>query len=92
MPERRNSEAYRTIARGLATQFASRAAEWDQTRTYPWINVSDLVDANLMGMTIPKKWGGQGASYFETVLVIEEIARACTLSARSLLTAHAKPS
>jgi butyryl-CoA dehydrogenase len=41
-----------------------------------------------MGMTIPKDWGGKGASYLDTVQVIEEIARACTLSARIVVEAN----
>lgn len=75
-------------ARALAATFALRAAEWDKTRTYCWPNVAELADAGLMGMTIPKDWGGQGASYLETVQVIEEIARACTLSARIVVEAN----
>ena len=39
-------------ARALAIKFASRAAEWDRTRTYCWANVTDLTEAGLMGMTI----------------------------------------
>ena len=75
-------------ARALAAKFAPRAAEWDRTRTYCWANVTDLADAGLMGMTIPKEWGGQGASYLEVVRVVEEIARACTLSARIVVEAN----
>ncbi len=75
-------------ARTLATQFAPRAAKWDQDRSYPWPNIEELTKAGLMGMTIPKKWGGQGVSYFEAVQVIEEIARACTLSARIVVEAN----
>lgn len=75
-------------ARALAAKFAVRAADWDMTRTYCWPNVTDLTEAGLMGMTIPKDWGGQGANYFETIKVVEEIARACTLSARIVVEAN----
>lgn len=75
-------------ARALATKFAPRAAEWDRTRTYCWANVTDLTEAGLMGMTLPKEWGGRGASYLEVVQVVEEIARACTLSARIVVEAN----
>ena len=74
--------SYVDIARDLAHVFAPRAAEWDRTRSYPWLNIDNLTEVGLMGMTIPEKWGGQGASYLDAVHVIEEIARACTLSAR----------
>lgn len=68
--------------------FAARAAEWDRTRAYCWSNVQELADAGLMGMTIPEEFGGKGASYHDVVLVIEEIAKACTLSARIVVEAN----
>ncbi len=69
-------------AKRLAPQFAERAAHWDKTRTYPWENVQALTEAGLMGMTIPKALGGQGASLLNVVEIVEEIAKACTLTAR----------
>ncbi len=81
-------EATRAIARDLATKFAPRAAEWDRTRTYCWQNAAEMADAGLMGMTIPKEFGGKGASYLDVVVAVEEIAKACTLSARILVEAN----
>ena len=82
MNQQDKSEYYRSVARELAEKFAPKAAKWDRSRTYCWENVRDLVDAGLMGMTISKEYGGQSASFYDTVVVVEEIARACTLSAR----------
>ncbi len=82
------SERYQNIARELADKFAPKAAMWDRTRTYCWENVNDFVDAGLMGMTIPKQYGGQSASFFDAVVAIEQIARVCTLSARVLVEAN----
>ena len=79
---------YQVIARRLAKDFAPRAAHWDQTRTYCWQNVADLADAGLMGMTIPVEYGGRDASFLDVVLAVEEIAKACTLSARILVEAN----
>ncbi len=79
---------YQARARDLAQVFAPRAAEWDRSREYCWPNVADLTEAGLMGMTIPEEYGGQGASFYDTVLVIEEIAKACTLSARIVVEAN----
>lgn len=75
-------------ARELAVIFAKRASHWDQTRSYCWDNVSQLSDAGLMGMTFDPRWGGQGASYLDTVRIVEEIAKACTLSARIVVEAN----
>lgn len=80
--------AYQHKARDLAGTFARRAAHWDQTRTYCWDNVHDLADAGLMGMTIPEEFGGSGASFHDAALVTEEIAKACTLSARIVVEAN----
>lgn len=79
---------HRAIARDLAARFAPRAAHWDQTRSYCWENVADLTAAGLMGMTIPRAYGGQGASFLDVIEVVEEIAKACTLSARIVVEAN----
>lgn len=79
---------YQETAKELAPIFAERAAEWDRTRTYCWENIPLLVDAGLMGMTIPREFGGQGASFYDCVLAIEEIAKACTLTARIVVEAN----
>ena len=79
---------YQELARSLAPGFAERASEWDRTRSYCWQNITELVDAGLMGMTIPKEYGGLGASFHDCVLVIEEIAKVCTLTARVVVEAN----
>ncbi|MGB0505844.1 MAG: 3-sulfinopropanoyl-CoA desulfinase [Pikeienuella sp.] len=61
---------------------APQAAETDRTEAYPWAVVEELTKAGLMGMTTPTDLGGPGRSYFDTVLVIEEIAAACGVSGR----------
>jgi len=73
----------RALARRLAdTIFAPRAARWDASEEYPWENVKDLVAAGLMGMTVPAEHGGPDRPVLDVVLVIEEIARACGITAR----------
>ncbi|MEE9314139.1 MAG: 3-sulfinopropanoyl-CoA desulfinase [Rhizobiaceae bacterium] len=77
-----------SIAKELARDFAPRAKMWDRDREYCWENVRDLTAAGIMGMSIPEEYGGLGASYYDVVLVIEEIAKACTLSARIVVEAN----
>ncbi len=75
--------ALRDRARKLAReQMAPRAAEVDRTEAYPWDHVQRLRDAGFIGMTIPRELGGQGLSYLDAVLVIDEMAQACGPSAR----------
>ncbi|MEM8631792.1 MAG: 3-sulfinopropanoyl-CoA desulfinase [Pseudomonadota bacterium] len=75
-------------ARDLAPTFAHRAAHWDRTRSYCWSNIADLKKAGIMGMTIPENLGGRGASLLDTIGVVEEIAKACTLTARVVVEAN----
>jgi alkylation response protein AidB-like acyl-CoA dehydrogenase len=67
----------RELARG---PIAERAAEIDRTEQYPWDNVDLLKQAGLFGMTIPRDYGGRGASYLDAVLVIEEMAKCCGIT------------
>ncbi len=70
-------------ARTLASkEFAPRAAEIDRSEAYPWDNIETLVKAGFMGFTLPKEYGGQGLGYLEVLLIVEEIARVCGVTAR----------
>jgi alkylation response protein AidB-like acyl-CoA dehydrogenase len=76
-------------ARELAQSvFAPAAAQTDLTEKYPWDNVAQLRDAGFMGMTLPKSVGGRGLSYLDTVIVIEEIAKACATIGRITVEAN----
>jgi alkylation response protein AidB-like acyl-CoA dehydrogenase len=78
-----DQEALRARARELADRvFAPRAARWDEREEYPWENVKELVAAGFMGMTVPREYGGPDRPLLDVVLVIEEIARACGVTAR----------
>jgi 3-sulfinopropanoyl-CoA desulfinase len=65
-----------------------RAAEVDRTEAYPWDNVENLTRAGFMGMTIPTRYGGQGLTYMDTVLVVEELAKVCGVTARIVVEAN----
>lgn len=82
-------ENLKARARELAQgQFAATAAETDRTEAYPWGNIAQLRDAGFMGMTLPKSVGGQGLSYLDTVLVIEEMAKTCATMGRITVEAN----
>jgi len=65
-----------------AGPIARRAAEVDRTEQYPWDNVELLKEAGLLGLTIPTRYGGQGKSWLDAVLVIEALAAACAVTGR----------
>ncbi len=81
--------ALQTRAREFSQQVARpRAAAIDAEGQYPFDIAKALADAGFMGMTIPKALGGQGRSFLETVLVIEEMAKSCTVTARIVVEAN----
>jgi len=53
------------------------AAELDRTGEYPWSVIEALRDAELMGIWIPKEYGGKGAGVLDLCVVVEELSRAC---------------
>ncbi len=65
-----------------ADVIAPRAAEVDRSEKYPLDNVQTLKDAGFVGMTIPRQYGGQGRSFLDAVLVVEQMAKACTVTGR----------
>ena len=85
-PDQRALQARaRELAEGV---FAARAAEIDRTEAYPWNNVREMTEAGVFGMTVPKAYGGQGRSYLDTTLVIEEMAKVCGPSGRIVVEAN----
>ncbi len=75
--------ALQARARAFAQEVVRpRAAAIDRDEQYPRDIVKALADAGFCGMTIPKALGGQDRSYLEAVLVIEEMAKCCTVTAR----------
>ena len=76
-------ESLRARARELADSvFRERAARWDAAEEYPWDNVKELVQAGFMGLTIPRAYGGAGGTVLDAVLVVEQVARVCGVTAR----------
>ncbi|MEP7030542.1 MAG: 3-sulfinopropanoyl-CoA desulfinase [Pseudolabrys sp.] len=61
---------------------APRAAAIDRDEAYPHDIVKALAQQGFLGMTMPKALGGKDASYLDAVLVIEEMAKSCTVTAR----------
>ena len=53
------------------------AAEIDRTHEYPAENVAKLFQLGVMGMTVPKEYGGAGADQLSAAICTEEIAKAC---------------
>ncbi|MBU5436326.1 acyl-CoA dehydrogenase [Pseudoflavonifractor sp. MSJ-37] len=53
------------------------AAETDKTSTYPKENIEKLFEYGIMGMCVPKEYGGAGADDLSAALAVEELSKAC---------------
>jgi len=63
------------IARTLAAEFAQTAAERDQLGGTPKAERDALRRSGLLALSIPKQYGGLGASWSETLEVVREFAK-----------------
>ncbi|WP_419899137.1 3-sulfinopropanoyl-CoA desulfinase [Roseomonas sp. USHLN139] len=76
------------LAREVAESVRGRAAETDRSERYPWDTVRDMTAAGLIGYTIPKTHGGQGGSFLDAVIIVEEMARVCGVTGRIAVEAN----
>ena len=53
------------------------AAEIDRTHEFPAENIKKMFQLGIMGMTVPKEYGGAGADQVSAAIVTEELAKAC---------------
>jgi len=66
-------------------EFAPRAARWDKNHEYPWDNVHMLKDMGILGMTIPKQFGGPERPLVDAVLAVMTAAKHCGATARIIV-------
>ena len=53
------------------------AAETDRTEQYPADNIAKLFRYGVMGMCVPKEYGGQGADVLTYAMCVEELSKVC---------------
>src|SRR5262249_21718248 len=70
------------LAAGLSRErFAARAARYDEESAFPYENYADLRAAGLLGLTVPREFGGLGADPLTYALVLLELAKGCSATA-----------
>jgi alkylation response protein AidB-like acyl-CoA dehydrogenase len=74
-----------TIDEAGRKEFAPKAARWDANHEYPWENIHRLREMNVLGMTIPVEYGGQGRPLIDAVLAIETAAKYCGVTGRAIV-------
>lgn len=77
--------AFRTaVEEFVRREVAPRAAAIDESGSFPLDVIRAAAGVGLLGVTIPKHWGGGGRDYLSYVLAIEAVARASATVAVSL--------
>ncbi len=74
----RGNLEWREKAKSIADQYVRPiAAELDRTGEYSWNVIKALQENGLMGIWIPKEYGGKEASIVDLCIVVEELSKAC---------------
>jgi len=72
--------------RKLSTEvLAKNADENDQRRSFPRANIERLGEAGLLGLLVPKEFGGAGGGVAEMAEALELLAQACASTAMVML-------
>jgi alkylation response protein AidB-like acyl-CoA dehydrogenase len=72
---------YIDVAEALGPRFAERAPRYDREASFPFENYADLRDAGLLGLCVPKAYGGWGADLLTYGLVSATIGKYCGATA-----------
>jgi butyryl-CoA dehydrogenase len=68
--------ALQTRAREVGMRWRGQYAKWDAEDQAPYSEVvASLRDAGLLGLTIPKEYGGKGGDALDYAIVVEELIR-----------------
>ena len=65
-------------------EFKSRGLNY-MNGAFPWENIHALAELGVLGMAVPRAYGGSEFAVFDTALVLEEIAKGCYVTAMAVL-------
>lgn len=71
------------LAQEIAAELATFAPEWDQTGKFPTAALMVLRASGLMGMLVPREYGGLGSSYADFARCARILGAGCTSTAVS---------
>ncbi|MGK2956224.1 MAG: acyl-CoA dehydrogenase family protein [Solirubrobacterales bacterium] len=67
--------AARDWARGVMDGIVVDECDWEESASFPWLQMRQLGDAGVLGLTLPTSVGGASATRLRSVVVHEQIAR-----------------
>ena len=65
------------LVRAMGPVMKERAVVYDRQASFPFENFADFRANGLLGVSVPARFGGLGASYADYVRVSEEVGRHC---------------
>ena len=75
-----------TVRQLAQEKFKGRVKKW-QDGTFPYENLDDLAEIGVLGMAVPEEFGGLGLPVLDCVLVLEEVAKVCYVTAMAAMSA-----
>ena len=72
------------LAAGLAGEFASRAARYDEEESFPHENYALLRESGYSLLVIPEELGGLGATMLQRIKAQETLAQGCGATALAI--------
>jgi alkylation response protein AidB-like acyl-CoA dehydrogenase len=93
LPDTAEQSAVRDLARTVAEErYAPLADAWDEARTpFPVEERKKLGEYGFLGIALPERFGGAGASLMDALVVIEELAKVCRPAAFQVFEANTGP-
>jgi alkylation response protein AidB-like acyl-CoA dehydrogenase len=93
LPDTAEQSAVRDLARTVAEErYAPVADAWDEARTpFPVEERKKLGEYGFLGIALPERFGGAGASLMDALVVIEELAKVCRPAAFQVFEANTGP-
>ncbi len=74
----------RSIQRLVKEKIIPDARKWDRECQFPFENMKRFAELGILGLRIPKRYGGSERGLFEAVIILEEIGKADASSAVNL--------
>jgi alkylation response protein AidB-like acyl-CoA dehydrogenase len=83
-----NEEILQRVETVAANVLFPKSKHYDETGEFPIENIRALGAAGLMGMLVPKEYGGLGLGYETYLAAVETVGRACASTAMILVMHH----
>lgn len=75
-----------TVREFAEKEISPRAAEVDESESFPLAQFKGLARLGLTGLTVDEAYGGSGGDYRDMMVVVEEVAAACGSTSTALIT------